>query len=69
MEKVGLCPRVIPRVELDRDGFRATMQAVLQDPGYVQRARNFGRGLLSEKGAEKACRRILEIASDDRVRP
>jgi len=69
MEKLGLCPRVIPRLELDRDGFRAAMKSVLQDPGYVQRARSMGRGLLAERGAEKAWRRVLEIASDDRLHP
>lgn len=69
MEKLGLCPRVIPRLELDRAGFRSAMQAVLQDPGYVQRARSAGRGLLAERGAEMTCRRILEIAADGRVHP
>jgi sterol 3beta-glucosyltransferase len=64
MERLGLCPRVIPRLELDRDGFRATMKSVLQDSGYVQRARTFGRELLAEKGAEKASRRILEISAE-----
>jgi sterol 3beta-glucosyltransferase len=64
MERLGLCPRVIPRLELDRDGFRATMKSVLQDSRYVQRARTFGRELLAEKGAEKASRRILEISAE-----
>jgi UDP:flavonoid glycosyltransferase YjiC (YdhE family) len=63
MELAGLCPRVIPRSELDRDGFRAAMQAVMRDAGFATRARNFGKLLLSENGTEKATQRVLEMAA------
>ena len=63
MELAGLCPRVIPRLKLDRAGFRAAMQAVLQDAGFATRARNLGRALLTENGAEKATQRVLEMAA------
>ena len=63
MELAGLCPRVIPRLKLDRDGFRSAMQAVMRDGRFTSRAREFGKDLLEERGTEKATQRVLEVAT------
>ncbi len=68
LEKAGLCPRVVPRQILDRDSFRRALREVIQDPTYAARARELGKAMLGESGAENACARILGILGNRRDR-